>query len=323
MKNIFLVVLLTAILVFSVFSVALAADICPSCGGTGKVIEKQPCPNCQGGTTKLPTIVLKKITTRGNDPLAQLAVLVSGVFHNEEDEGCFGTAVAEVKTSTETYTNTSSRTYFPSKEDITVTVIVEGPDYGQHPQCFIRLSEIENINCPDCAGTGIVLAEVTCPDCGGTGVLSASFGDFTNIEGAGGVVVGLAIVGAVLGASFFILKKKRVTEETLRRLSNFEFQDWVAKRLGSSSQSGSYLGIDGFTNEGYPFQVRQEDDVGRRAIDSFAAAAGRAKARSGTIVAFSFGRDALEGVTRARLNYGLEIKTVTVRELLIGQKRSF
>ena len=60
------------------------------------------------------------------------------------------------------------------------------------------------------------------------------------------------------------------------------------------------MGIDGFTDEGYPFQIRQEDDVGKRAIDSFAAAMGRSKARNGTIVAFSFGRDALEGVTRAK-----------------------
>ena len=63
------------------------------------------------------------------------AVFVSGVFHNEEDVGVYGIAVAQVKTSpTETYTNTSSRTYFPPNEDITVTVIVEGPDYEPTPE---------------------------------------------------------------------------------------------------------------------------------------------------------------------------------------------
>ena len=243
---------------------------------------------------------------------------VIGVFHNEGEVGVNGTVTGQIKTATQTFTNTTE-TYFPPNEDVTVTVpiTIEGINYAPDWAYFIQVSDVYNV------GTGSVPEVITCPDCGGTGVLSASAGDIANVEGVGGIVIGVAVVGAVLVGAVFVVKKRRVTEASLRRLSSFEFQDWVAKKLGnSSSQRNSYLGVDGFTAEGYPFQVRQEDDVGKRAIDSFATAVGRSKARSGTIVAFSFGRDALEGVTRARLNYRVEIKTVTVRELMTSEKRT-
>lgn len=57
-------------------------------------------------------------------------------------------------------------------------------------------------------------------------------------------------------------------------------------------------------------------------IDSFAAALARSKARNGTIIAFSFGKDAYEGVMKARINYRLEIKTLTIKELLTTGNRT-
>jgi hypothetical protein len=88
-----------------------------------------------------------------------------------------------------------------------------------------------------------------------------------------------------------------------------------------ASQRDTYLGVDAFSAEGYPVQIRQEDDVGKRAIGSFAVAVSRNKAKNGSIVAFSFGNDAYEGVMKARLNYRLEIKTVTIKELLANSDR--
>jgi hypothetical protein len=318
-----LAALLSVIFIFSILSLALAADKCPRCRGTGQTTEKDPCPTCQGSEVSQANIVLKRTIPGALKLQSRIATQVSGVFHNEESEGVYGMVTAQIKTPTETFTNTSSKTYFPPNEDVTVSVVIEGIEYAPYWSYFIRLSDIDNVGCPDCDGTGYVSVVTTCPDCGGTGVLSASFGDLTNIEGAGGAVVGVAVVGAVVVAAVVVKKKKRVTEESLHRLASFEFRDWVVKRLGSSSSQGdSYLGIDGYTVEGRPFQVRQEDDVGKRAIDSFAAAVGRSKARTGTIVAFSFGKDAFEAVTRARLNYRLDIKTVTVKELMMSEKRT-
>jgi hypothetical protein len=315
-----LVGLLITVFIFSAFSVALAATKCPRCNGTGKITVDTP-------QESQANVVLKRTLSGEHSSLfPPIKTSVKGIFHNEGEVGVYGTVTGQIKTPTATFTNTTSGIYFPPNEDVTVTVpiTVEGTTYAQTWAYFIQLSDVGN------AGTGSVATVITCPDCGGTGVLSESLGGSSNIEqvggdigGVAGIVAGVAVVGAVIVGTVFVVKKKRVTEESLRRLSSFEFQDWVAKRLGSSStQKGSYLGIDGFTAEGYPFQVRQEDDVGKRAIDIFAAAVGRSKARSGTIVAFSFGRDSFEAVTRAKLNSRLEIKTVTVRELMASEKRT-
>lgn len=326
MKRRLLVELLIVIFIFSAFSVALAAaGQCPRCKGTGIITQNQPCPTCQGSAATKPNIVLERVDRGATALHGLVSANVRGLYHNKESFGVDAVFTGQIRTQTGTYTNTSSKTHFNANEEVWVVVPItfEGTSVAPDWAYTISFLQVENVDCPSCGGTGYKLVTTSCPDCGGTGVLSASFGDFSNIQGVGGAVVGVVVVGAVVVAGFFFVKKKRVTEESLRRLSNFEFQDWVAKRLGSSSQeSGSYLGIDGFTSEGYPFQARQEDDVGKRAIDSFATAVGRSKARTGTIVAFSFGRDALEGVTRARLNYRLEIKTLTVRELMLSEKRT-
>ena len=351
-----LVGLLIVVFIFSAFSVALAvADVCPRCGGTGKITERQPCPTCQGSAASTANIVKKDFSKDASWLNGRVEASVTGVFHNNEAFGVYAIVTGQIKTQTATYTNTSAKTLFPPNQDVTVTVpITMGKEANIAPDWayLISISQVGNVNpdCPTCGGTGFVSVVIACPDCGGTGVLSGSVGavllvavlvafgggsvgggsvgggsvgGLSNIGGVGGIVAGVAVVGAVIVGAVFVVKKKKVTEQSLRRLSSFEFQDWVAKRLGSSSsQRDSYLGIDGFTAEGYPFQVRQEDDVGKRTIDSFATAVGRSKARSGTIVAFSFGRDAFEAVTRAKLNYRLEIKTVTVRELMASEKRT-
>jgi hypothetical protein len=249
-------------------------------------------------------------------------VNIQGDFQNNGNEPVTATVVATVKTQTQTFTNTTSA-YFPANAVTTVTVTVEGVEKQPYYAYFIEISGYgTNPSCPTCGGTGYVTESITCPDCKGTGVLNGLAGGISAdyLGPLGGVVV----VGAVVAVGFFVLKKRKVTEQSLRRLTSFEFQAWVVKRLQANpaSQKDTYLGIDGYTMDGYPMQIRQEDDVGKRAIDSFAAAMARSKARTGTIVAFGFGKDSLEGVMKARLNYKLEIKTVTVRELLGNRERT-
>jgi hypothetical protein len=245
------------------------------------------------------------------------------VFHNEEDVGAYGIVTAEAKTLTTTYTNTSARTYFPPHEDITVTIINEGAPYDQHLSCNIYVSDVESVSCPDYNGTGVVSITSICPECNGTGFVASLPGEATNFLVVGGAAVG--VVAALAVSAVLVVKRKRVTEERLRRLAPSEFQEWAIQRLvgRASSQRDFYMGIDGYTGEGYPIQVKQSDDIGRNVIDSFAASMGRSKTKNGIIVAFSFGRGALEGVVRAKLNYGLEIKTVTVKELMESSNRAY
>ena len=107
------------------------------------------------------------------------------------------------------------------------------------------------------------------------------------------------------------------TVEELRTLQPFEFQNWVVQKLGArvSERKVGDLGIDGFTFDLKPIQVKQSDNVGRNVVDNFETAMRRVNAKRGIIVAFSFGKGAYEEVARAKLQEGLEIELITVEEL--------
>jgi hypothetical protein len=76
------------------------------------------------------------------------------------------------------------------------------------------------------------------------------------------------------------------------------------------------MGIDGYTFEGHPIQVKQQEEVGRNVIDNFEMAMRRSKKDIGVIVAFSFERGAYEEIARAKLHDKLSITALTVAELL-------
>jgi DNA modification methylase len=114
------------------------------------------------------------------------------------------------------------------------------------------------------------------------------------------------------------------TEEALRQLKPFEFQNYIINAVNgthSPKKSGD-MGIDGFwffTND--PIQVKQsEHPVGRNVVDNFETAMRRSKHDTGYIVAFSFTRDANEEVARARRD-GLNIRLIRVKEILLQVKR--
>jgi DNA modification methylase len=109
------------------------------------------------------------------------------------------------------------------------------------------------------------------------------------------------------------------TEEALRTLKPFEFQNWVIQKfVGTHSprKSGD-MGIDGYSfMVNHPIQVKRSERVGRNVVDNFETAMRRGGHDTGYIVAFSFTRGAREEVARARWQDRLEIRLVTVRDLL-------
>ncbi len=106
--------------------------------------------------------------------------------------------------------------------------------------------------------------------------------------------------------------------DDLKKLPPFEFQNWIVKRLlgrVSRRKSGD-MGIDGYTFEGHPIQVKQSESVGRNVIDNFETAIKRANAKIGLVVAFSFVKNAYEEAARAKNHGDVDIKLVTVEDLL-------
>jgi hypothetical protein len=317
------IALLTLILLLPVLNAAQAKVECPLCNGTGVITRSETCQACGGIVAPQPDISLKRHMGGASGTTGRPATSVSGIFHNAGEVGAYGVATAQVRTTTETYTNTSERTYFPPNADTTVTVIVEGIAYAQWLAVSIDLTDVESDGCTVCGGTGAVTETMTCPDCDGTGFVDA----LPAGEGNSLVVVAAAVgvATAVVILVVVVVRRKRVTEESLRRLPPSEFQNWVIQRLSgrASSQKESSIGIDGYTVEGYPIQIKQLGDVGRSTVDSFASAMGRSRARTGVIVALSFDQGTFEGTVRAKLHYGFEIKTVTVRELIENSGRPY
>lgn len=110
-----------------------------------------------------------------------------------------------------------------------------------------------------------------------------------------------------------------VTEDDLRALKPFEFQNWVIQQFygtASARKSGD-MGIDGYSFMVHdPIQVKQSEKVGRNVIDNFETAMQRIGKEKGYVVAFSFTKNAREEVARARWDRSLNIQLITVKQLL-------
>lgn len=127
------------------------------------------------------------------------------------------------------------------------------------------------------------------------------------------------------------------TEEELRRIPPFEFQNWAVIALGGipNRTKVNDFGIDGKlypvemgkkkkagtdlfgeTDIYYPIQVKQRDKTGRPDIDSFAHAIHRDGRRKGYFISFDYSKDAIEEIKRLDKIGEIEIIPITVKDLL-------
>ena len=129
------------------------------------------------------------------------------------------------------------------------------------------------------------------------------------------------------GVNYIVIGMPTTVEE-VRKLEPFEFQNWVVidkMRANLSRQKVGDMGLDGYYpksifTESAGIQVKQSDGVGRNVIDNFETALKRAGYKKGYIVAFSFSKGAYEEVARIKNKGELEIKLITVEELLTKKK---
>jgi hypothetical protein len=336
-KNKLLVVAFITIFICSTLSIPLSMAQCPRCDGTGEIIcpycdgageitveEGAPCEHCYGTGTLDPVIITKSRSSWLNE--GKISVQVN--YENQEPVSTYGTVTATVEVGDATYTETSLRTLFPANEITQVSLTISGissEDYNTLQEGKVFSTDItltaDKVPCPYCDGTGLAAAAIECPQCDGTGYIECPECGGTGVEGgeqnagldiagtAYGVAVVVIIAGVAIGG-FVLVKKRGVTEEALRKMEG-----------KPASQSDVRMGIDGYTVEGQPVAIKQADGVDRNVIERLAAAMGRHNAKNGTIVAFSFGTDAIRGRVRAKMSYGFDIQMVTVRELINSRNR--
>jgi hypothetical protein len=117
--------------------------------------------------------------------------------------------------------------------------------------------------------------------------------------------------------------------DTLRYRDAFEFESWIIQQFGGTAnikQRGDF-GLDGKMGDGAPIQVKRSDNIGRGVIDNFLSAVQRydkslfeknkkAGNPAGYIIAFSFGKGAIEEVARLKNEENIIIKLVKVEDIV-------
>lgn len=131
----------------------------------------------------------------------------------------------------------------------------------------------------------------------------------------------------------FVVRDLPWTEEKLRKIPPFEFENWAVIALGgvpNKVQVGD-MGIDGrifpvgtkpssdegmFAGDWFPVQVKQVDKTGRPDIDQFEAVMAQEGRDRGFFVSFAYTADAEREAASFHKKTGRLIKLLTVREIL-------
>ncbi len=127
-----------------------------------------------------------------------------------------------------------------------------------------------------------------------------------------GIIV--LVIVAVVAVTFVFVLRKRMNEKSLSRLSSSNFEAWVIKKFNGKPSDPS-SGVNGFTEGGQPLLIKQSDPVRLAEVEAFVKLLVKAGAQKGTIVAFDFDNDALEGKIIAMDNE-IELELMRINELL-------
>ncbi|MFQ6054604.1 MAG: DNA methyltransferase [Methanosarcinales archaeon] len=99
----------------------------------------------------------------------------------------------------------------------------------------------------------------------------------------------------------------------LKKLPAFEFENIISELLAArQTKKVGDKGIDAYTPEDIPVQIKKSEKVGRNVVDNFETAIRREKKESGIIIAFSFTKDAYEEVARVKQEDNIEIQLVQI-----------
>jgi hypothetical protein len=115
----------------------------------------------------------------------------------------------------------------------------------------------------------------------------------------------------------------------LRYSDAFEFESWIVQQFGgfSNAKQRNDFGLDGKTSDSAPIQVKRSDNIGRNVVDNFKSAIERHDKRlletniasgkpAGCIIAFSFGKGAIQEVARLKNQENIIINLVKVEDIV-------
>jgi DNA modification methylase len=127
----------------------------------------------------------------------------------------------------------------------------------------------------------------------------------------------------------FVVQLHKYDYDTLRYQNAFAFESWIIQQLGGTpnTKQRNDLGIDGRDKTNLPIQVKRSDNIGREVIDKFQSACKRfdnnlfEKQRAenlpvGILIAFSFGKGAIQEIARLKNEENTIIQLLKVEEIV-------
>ena len=133
----------------------------------------------------------------------------------------------------------------------------------------------------------------------------------------------------------FIVQLHKYDYDTLRYKDAFAFETWIIEQFGgvANTKQISDSGIDGKTRDGQPIQVKRSDTIGRNVVDNFLSACKRYDKKCfednqknhksvGVIIAFSFGKGAIQETARLKNEENILIDLVKVEDIVPIAKKS-
>jgi hypothetical protein len=112
---------------------------------------------------------------------------------------------------------------------------------------------------------------------------------------------------------FILFRARQVNEKSLRKVSSRAFEEWVIKKFNGRPGDPS-LGVNGFTEGGQPLLIAQSDHVSLAEVQGFVKLLVKGRAQKGTIVAFNFDNDTIDGKGDAMDNE-IDLQLLRVSEL--------
>jgi DNA modification methylase len=135
-------------------------------------------------------------------------------------------------------------------------------------------------------------------------------------------------------ANSYSLQLHKYDYDTLRNKDAFEFESWIIGQFGgtSNAKQRNDFGLDGKMSDNTPVQVKRSENVGRNVIDNFKSAAERYDKKLfdknvrenrpvGYVIAFSFGKGAVEEAARLKIKENIIIQLVPVDTIVPVSKR--
>ncbi|MCW4024976.1 MAG: hypothetical protein NWF01_08080 [Candidatus Bathyarchaeota archaeon] len=216
---------------------------CDKCNGTGTITITTPCNTCGGsGKVNCPVAIISTSGVESFDGSSASFVSCQITVKNEANQETYCIAEATVHITggvgpnfePADYTVKSGATLLAPHTDTTITINTPKNGIFLSFTYDIHLKSVDQINCPDCHGTGGFSSNVTCdkcngtgtvmfngicPECNGTGVVTLQeniacpechgTGHILNWLTAALVAVGIIVIVAVGSIGAFMFHKKK------------------------------------------------------------------------------------------------------------------